>query len=231
MKIRKVWFGLIVLLIVFMCLVLGYGVYESILKADEYVRIYVKNAKVEDDETINSEVATLGDLNVKLSTFKIVPVEEGDRSGTIYVDEDGNETVEEYLRRIEVGVELSYKDKVLLEPYFDYILYDEDNKIVGSNGVRDKYFDAFLKEKYGINDYSQFNLNGEHRAGNGGACFYEGKNDDPLHIEKYSHWDIYNDYEPTNMYYLRIYNIKYRVEGSSEYITHDNEMIEFVLER
>ena len=74
MKIRKVWFGLIVSLIVFTCLVLGYGVYESILKADEYVRIYVKNAKVEDDETIKSEIATLGDLNVKLSTFKIVPV-------------------------------------------------------------------------------------------------------------------------------------------------------------
>ena len=229
MKIRKVWFGLIVSLIVFTCLVLGYGVYESILKADEYVRIYVKNAKVEDDETIKSEIATLGDLNVKLSTFKIVPVEEEERSRSIYVDEQGNEVVEEHLRRIEVGVELSYKDKVLLEPYFDYILYDENNRIAGSNGFVDKHFEAFLKEKYGINDYSQ--IKEEYIVWEGGSSFYEGKNDDPLHIEKYSHWDIANDYEPTNKYYLRIYNIKYRVEGSSEYITHDNEMIEFVLER
>lgn len=229
MKIRKVWFGLIVLLIVFTCLVLGYGVYESILKADEYVRIYVKNAKVEDNETINSEVAILGDLNVRLSTFKIVPVEEGKRSSRGYTDEQGIEVVEEYLRRIEVGVELSYKDKVLLEPYFDYILYDENNRIVGSMGLYDEFFEAFMKEKYGISDYSQ--IKEEYFVSGGGAGFYEGKNDDPLRIEKYSHWNIPNDYEPTNKYYLRIYNIRYRVEGLSEYVTHEDEMIEFVLER
>ena len=74
MKIRKVWFGLIVLLIVFTCLVLGYGVYESILKADEYVRIYVKNAKVEDDETsyyLTEKGRKLQNIIYELAIFNI----------------------------------------------------------------------------------------------------------------------------------------------------------------
>ena len=119
MKIRKVWFGLIVLLIVFTCLVLGYGVYESILKVDEYVRIYEKEVKVEDNTLISSDTASVDDVTVKVSSFEIY--NRNDDEFIPYsasVDNEGNETVTIFSRELRIGLEFNKNEEILLEQDF-----------------------------------------------------------------------------------------------------------------
>ena len=238
MKIRKVWFGLIVLLIVFTCLVLGYGVYESILKVDEYVRIYEKEVKVEDNTLISSDTASVDDVTVKVSSFEIYNRNDGEFIPySASVDNEGNETVTIFSRELRIGLEFNKNEEILLEQDFNYILYDDNNDVLAAHIYGDykerlKAEEAFYKEKHGFENYEDYVFN--RRVHAVGAFFevmaHEGKNDDPYCIEKIVSKDLEDNYELKDRYYLRVFNIRYRTEKSKEFIVHNDKIIEFVID-
>lgn len=215
MKIKKVYFGLIVISIVLGCLVLGYGVYESVFKANEYVRIYQTSVDLNDKE-ING--IHLNDLEVKFTGYDFHEVEDD--------GDDADDELEMYL-----DFKLSHKDEIILEPCFDYIVYDENNNILAfsstllnKNGSNRKILDDFIKEKYNTKDVQAI---WEHSIGEG-YNYTEIENETPGYERRITAL-LPKDYRLEGNLYIRVFGISYKVESVENKIEYFNDMLEFVV--
>ena len=247
MKIKNIWFGLIVLTIVFACIVLGYGVYESIFKAKEYIRVYQKKVVLNENE---ENTVDLGELDVSLVDFfidkniKEETIEETidnleikEKTEHEIANEIKDITLEEQeinKQKIVVDIKLNHNDNIILEPIFDHIIYDQNNNILSSSihftlgDVRNNdILKDFVKEKYNSKDRFVF----EERNLSLGGTFLSGQNNDDItNFERRLISYIPEDYIIQNNIYIRIFNIGYKLENSEGKISYDNDMIEFILE-
>ena len=219
MKIKKVWFGLIVITIVFVILILGYGVYESIFKASEYVRIYQSSVDLKEKEDERNGVY-LNNLEVKVIDYFMQKVED-----------DGDEQDDE--QEFYLDIEFKHNDEIILEPSFDYIIYDENNKILARSSMLNqgveynkKHIVSFTKEKYNSKDTKVFYDN---IIQTGGGSESDIEPDTP-ELERRIKTYLPKDYELNGKLYVRIFNIKYKIETVTEPIVFNNDMIEFVVE-
>lgn len=217
MKIKKVWFGLIVITIVFVILILGYGVYESVFKANEYVRIYQSSVDLKEE---NRTGVYLNDLEVKVLDYFMQKVAD-----------DGDDQDDE--QELYLDIEFKHNDEIILEPSFDYIVYDENNKILARSSMLNpgvvhnkKHIISFTKEKYNSKDTNVFYDN---IIQTGGSSESDIETDTP-ELERRIKTNLPKDYELNGKLYIRIFNIKYRIESVEEPIVFNNDMIEFVVE-
>ena len=208
---------LIVLLLVVIILLTGYIIYNKKVNKNDYIRIYQSSIDLGDSK---SKGVTLGDLEVS-----VIGVDFHD------YEVQGNVSQEE--QELYVDIKLKHNDEILLEPIYDYIIYDENNKIlshsssfnIGNENMK-YYLMDFLEEKYGSKDIDNLWKN----SFSGGGSDYNINNEEIKHLERRMVSRIPKDYVLEGKLFVRLYNIRYKVESIEELVEYKDKVIELVVE-